>query len=203
MRNKTTDKLITMGIVIILICAGIIGTYVAIVVVGPVVAQFFNPTPTNGTTTTTTTVTTTTPTGGGTIETLQWSITTNDRYSGGLADCAVGIYDPISHTVLESGLAGSDGVWTSSLYYTSDALHDLKFGNGTFVEHWELGVSVPRYSGTVLTGAKHRSTFQVTDQGTFTLAAAYGTSRYSTYPVISKVSNSSSDIWRVYISSEA
>lgn len=177
MRNKTKDKLLSMVVIIIIIFALIIGTVVVVVYVGPRVMEFFNPVDPPPTANTTTTTTTTTPTGGGTVETLQWSLTTNDRYAGGLADCAVAIYDPVSHTALESGETGSDGVWTSSLYYTSDALYDLKFGNGTFVEHWELGVAVPRYSGTVLTGAKHRSSFTVTDQGTFTLAQSYGTTR--------------------------
>jgi len=113
----------------------------------------------------------------GTIETLQWDIFTDDFYAGGDADCAVAIYDPDTGVSLESGTTGSDGKWTSTGYYTSDEVYDLKFGNGTFVEYWVEGVIVPRFVGTVLSGATHKSTFNVVDQGTFALAIAYGASR--------------------------
>lgn len=113
----------------------------------------------------------------GTIETLQWDIFTNDLFAGGVADSSVAIYNPETHLVIESGETGSDGKWTSTGYFTSDDLYDFKFGNGTFVEYWVLGVAVPRFQGTVLSGATHKSTFNVVDQGTFSLAIAWGASR--------------------------
>jgi hypothetical protein len=113
----------------------------------------------------------------GTIETLQWDIFTDDKYAGGQADCAVAIYDPATNLVVESGETGSDGKWTTSGYFTSDEVFDIKFGNGTFVEYWARGVRVPRFVGTVLSGATHKSTFEVVDQGTFSIAMSYGASR--------------------------
>jgi hypothetical protein len=173
LRNKTKDKIVTMFIIVVLICAFIVGTVAFFVYVGPHIQRFFGGGGDGNQTTTTTTTTVT----GGTVETLQWSFTLNDRYAGGLADCAIAIVDPQTHEDLESGETGTDGVWESTQYYTSDNIYDLRFGNGTYVEEWVLGVSVPRFQGTILTGSKHRSSFEVTDQGTFTLSMAYGSSR--------------------------
>lgn len=157
-----------LGLIAIVVTAAVIIVLVVASIVVPLAIAFFGGGGGGG-------GTTTDPPG--TVETLQWAIFTDDLYAGGDADCAVAIVDPVSHTVLESGETGSDGKWTSSDYYTSDNVYDLRFGNGTFVEQWSLGVKVPRFVGTVLSGATHKSTFNVVDQGTFSLAITYGASR--------------------------